>query len=522
MEDKSPVQQALEDFLARLGHLDQLDPEELFGAGRALEKVPWVPQYVYRVGDAIWSVDIFRGDRVPLSTMQGMQGAREMEQKVQPAFFVPDGEDQGVIATACREASIPIIARLDGEYGIIGFAPPIEIPALGEIPCRVPPALAGRVGKLQNLDARFRSVLGDFSRRHLNRLQEGRINDDREAELLRGAFHDLIAIDERFAGAYTPLELLERLERVAPRGRDHFFHAFHNLLLGCIVLDDLYDRVSEYVAEWRLEEPEFSIEYVWLLTALFHDVGYVLQRWPEMIYSTDRLSGEAIATVNSEFWQRECEMARSSLTGLYVHLTEPVIRAGWSVDPFSQAPHPFDDAMFESLVTAGGHGVGSCMRLLLDLQGIAGRKTDRAARRFLAKHIYLAGLSMMFHDATFRQALVRAEITSLSSRRFPLATLLMYIDSIQDDRREFELPEANVDILEDILVEGDTVVARINLERAARHMEEDELTEYVTRKRAEAQGVLMFIKADGLKFKYPPEFAPPDDVAVGETLQGVG
>jgi len=508
VEEKSPLQQAIEDFLVRLGEFGEIKAEELFGRGGSLEEVEWVPHYLYTIGEAIWAIDIFRGDRVPASTIEGMQEARRRVESIQPAFFVPEGEETEVIATACREAAIPIIARVNGEYGIVEFVEPIEIPALLEVPCRIPPVLATRVGQLENLDRRFRAVLAEFSRRHLSLLQEGGINDEREAELLRSTFQELIGIDRRFVGRYAPLELLERLEHIAPRGREHFFHAFHDFLLGCVVLDGVYDRMREYVAEWRLEEPDFSIEYVWLLTALFHDVGYLLQRWPEMILGTARLSGEAIARVNSEFWQEEREMARCSITALYVHLTQPVIEAGWSVDAFSVAPHAFDDAMFDSLVTAGGHGVGSCMRLLVDLQGLAGQETDHTARRFLAKHIYLAGLSIMFHDVTFREALVRVGITSLSSKRFPLATLLMYIDGIQDDRREFELPERNVDILEDIQVEGDTVVARINLERAAKQMTGEELRGYLDRKRAEAQGVLNFIKGNGLKFRYPGEFVP--------------
>jgi hypothetical protein len=521
VEEKSPLQETLEHFLSRFGEPKQVGADVLFGTGTVLEKVPWVPHYVYELGDAIWCIDIFRGDRVPLSTVQGMEEARNTERKLQPAFFVPDGEDREVIAAACREASIPIIAGLNSDYGILAFLPPVEIPALREIPCRVPAPLAARVGHLENLDERFRAVLADFALKHVKLLQEARINDEQEAELLWRAFQDLIAIDQRFVGAYTPLELLHKLECMAPRGREHFFHAFHNFLLGCVVIDRMYGSLTEYVTEWRLEEPGFSIEYVWLLTALFHDVGYLLQRFPEMIFKTNRLSGEAIAALNSEFWQVECEMARSSITSLYVHLTQPTIDAGWSVDAFAPATHPFDNAMFESLVR-GGHGVASCMRLLVDLQGLAGQQTDHTARRFLAKHIYLAGLSIVFHDVAFREALLQVGIGSLRSRRFPLATLLMYIDSIQDDRRQFELPETNVDILEDILVAGDIILAQVNLERAARQMTQDEFEEYLNRKRAEAHAVLTFIEADGLKFSYPEEFMPLQHAVGDEGHEATG
>lgn len=125
---------------------------------------------------------------------------------------------------------------------------------------------------------------------------------------------------------------------------------------------------------------------------------------------------------------------------------------------------------------------------------------------FLARHVYVAALSMIFHDWRVRREIVETGLVAVRSSRLPYATMLMFIDSIQDDRREKGSPARTMDILERLDVAGGRVRAIINLENIGAGVDRREVAEYLSGKRVECQSVSNFIEADGLAFEFPQEF----------------
>jgi len=284
------------------------------------------------------------------------------------------------------------------------------------------------------------------------------------------------------------------------------------MLLGCLVMDGCPGSFEGFLAEAFPGTSGMSIEYVWLLVALYHDVGYLAQRGEEVMAmrfgaaaAVNLLTGEREAALaeheialRDRMWQQYA-LYRRTLTSLYDHLTQPTITSDWAPDTLSPPrKHPLDEALRQSFASQESHGAASAFRLLADVSEYVG-KADSPDRPFLQKHAYLAALSVPFHDWHVRREMVKQGIYAVRTSRFPFAALLMFIDTLQDDRREpVAVGPENSDLLEGLVVEDDTVSAVIDVGRLD--------PERLEKKRREAAGVLEFLNQDGLKVRYPKEF----------------
>ena len=73
-------------------------------------------------------------------------------------------------------------------------------------------------------------------------------------------------------------EALRRLEGAGWGGRrDHFFHSFQNYFFGLLAVLTLPTYFNAYQTLARLH---FAVDpfHAWLLTALWHDVGYGIEK----------------------------------------------------------------------------------------------------------------------------------------------------------------------------------------------------------------------------------------------------
>ncbi len=91
--------------------------------------------------------------------------------------------------------------------------------------------------------------------------------------------------------SYQDLLLLlkdyETILKYDPSYRDHLFHTFHVFMVGCCIINEFYDRLSEYcITKCNSDVPLKSVETVWLLIASFHDISIPIQKSSDF---TDRL-----------------------------------------------------------------------------------------------------------------------------------------------------------------------------------------------------------------------------------------
>jgi hypothetical protein len=475
--------------------LGDLGPAERLAAdyfqGERYTAVPWEPTYVWRVRDRIWAIELSRGDRLPTATMESMAALRAVDPEVQLAFFVPEGEPIEHLRAVCEQNRIALIGKTADDYEVLSTTAGAQRP----IVTRIPDWVIQRLKGAQHLEPRFRSAIISFCKKYENLARLG-VRDEIQERLLRNTFAALLRTNDHFKAEYTPLDFLRFFETNNPRqsARDHYFHTFNNFLLGCIALDECHEAFEQFT-ESSLHGSECSVEYVWLLTVLFHDVGYPIQKREEtneIIYGVPGIGVEQANAERRQAWDSaQYRSSRTQLVSLYDYLTQVNIDAAWSADPFGVADHVLDRALERSFFEKG-HGAASCMRMLVSF--FHKIPAPLARRQFLIRHIFLAGLSIPFHDWPVRKFSRELGIQRLRTSRFPFAALLMFVDSIQEDRRgDAQAP----DILTGITVEGNRISAHIQLEML--------VDEKLFEKRREVRDVKDFLEEDLLHFEYPQE-----------------
>jgi len=459
-------------------------------------EVPWLPTYIKSVAGRVWAIELCRGDRISDVTVPSMFRAREIDGNVQPAFFIPEGEPYEYLLPICRDRGFGLIAKAADEYEALVFAGPEPQPGIPVL--RIPQWILDEIDNLSNLNQGIIGALKGFRNRYRALIGSGRISDETQDDLIRRTLRSLLNQDLRFVADFTPLDLMKFLEfKFYESVRDHYFHTFNNFLLGCIVIDKCHDSFTHFRQSCHLQQDAFSIEYVWLLTVLFHDVGYPIQKMREtskMIFGVDSITDEQVGAERARAWETpEYRMARGQLISVFDYLTQDDLESSWSADPYPlKAGHPLDVAFAKSFRTLG-HAVASSMRMLAEFyRSIPGSITQH--RQFLLRHVFLAGVSIPFHDWPVRKFLREEGINRIRTSRFPFASLLMFIDSIQEDRRgRVQEP----DVLSSISVVGNVVSAEMELG----NLSEDKKRE----KQREARDVQDFLDQDGLQFQYPTE-----------------
>lgn len=455
--------------------------------------IPWLPDFSFQAGPKVYGIDVFRGDP-PTLTMSHMQAAMAAVSAVQAAFFVPTEENWEHIKEQCFQSGIALIVNNSDVYEVLlpGTSPSPQVAGFQRIPAWV----VERLLALSKLEPSFCKALVSFAKRYSKLVNEGGLNDDRQQALLLQAFRSILNSDIRFSAFLQPLATLRFFEQArGGSGKDHFFHTFNNFLLGCIVIDASYDEFAQSCGSC-FPGPALSVEFIWFLTVFFHDVGYPIQKMGdsnELLYGINVESKEQTNAHRKQLWDSPpFQVCRSQLVSIYSHLTQPSISSAWTPDPFPLSPHALDVA-FQTSFVEHGHGVASALRMLVDF--VKRAPTSPEERRFLARHIFLGALSIPFHDWPVRKYLREQNIAKLRTSRLPFATLLMFIDSIQEDRRgQTQVP----DILISIEIVDKVVTAQIDSSKLSE--------EGVREKKREFADVKSFLQEDGLQFAYPEEF----------------
>jgi len=513
--DRFSIQNALQEVLRKHHGVEplQLEPEEYLG-----EKVPamkWQPSVLFQVGSVLWGIEIVLGDDLSEETAERMRAAVEIVPNLLTALLLPEGEESPEVDAMAREFGLTKIIWGERGYEIVTpEAMRVEAPSAAPT-SRISPQLRGDLLSLSHLDPKILNILSEFAREHQS-LAESGIDDESELQLLCATFDKLLGCDERFAGTIQPLLDLRRSELMWAGTdhsfRDHFYHSFQDFLLGCVVIDACQDLFQDFLVQAFPGNANLSSEYVWLLVALYHDVGYLTQKgeaWVDARFGSaaalNPLTGTREATLaehdagqRNQIWTNHVNR-RKTLSSLYDHLVAEEITEGWVQDTLAPYEvHPLDESLKISFHSESSHGAASALRLLADIsEHISG--TPKASRPFINLHVYLAALSIPFHDWRARKAMITVGIASIRTSRFPFAALLAYIDSVQDDRRDITgVQPESYDALIGISVVNHTVTALIDTSKFS--------PATMQGKQREARGVKEFFMQDGLEFRYPKDF----------------
>lgn len=289
---------------------------------------------------------------------------------------------------------------------------------------------------------------------------------------------------------FYPLDRLQAL-RAFERGqanapaRDHFFHTLNNFFLGLIVLDGMSgDRDDNafpdaLIAKNRKRSKLKFWEALWFTTVIFHDPGYIPENFWSLVdfaYGLAHDPSRDVAIppevkqriVNA--WNTQFVPARKKISSVYGRAQQSA--AGTRTTSSTATAARFDDAARTAYFdgTWTGHSVISGLTLIYQCMVDDTSPHQYFDRDTAVEACSVASLSMLFHDQHCRQKLAAAGISPVAFESLPYAATLMFVDCLQDERRERNRSTfPRIDVLESIKIvpSSNIVTARICLPRLA-------------------------------------------------------
>lgn len=366
------------------------------------------------------------------------------------------------VAQQCLSTGIGL-AFLEGADPIIVFPPGYELPAkcANEMETgHIPKWLYQAVAALPRLSPYLSGALKKFAKKYEASTRANSVDYDTEVNQLTALAEEIKAGDPRLFVPTGQLHVLREYERQGAnrRARDHFFHTFNNLLLGYYILgqlkgpDEPISQVDDFIApETAKDRQQMKMaewESLWFLTCLFHDPAYIAENYHS---GTFRFSFGAVdeATIPSieisepqreaivGLWETQFRDARDLLVRLYSRVLKKwkaSIAATVGKDEFDSALRQayFDGRQVSHSLVSGIKLIQDCLQ---DKVVQRRRSPDTALTACT-----IAALSMMFHDQKCRGNLRKAGVAPFGFTKLPYAAVLMFVDCLQDDRRDIKEP----------------------------------------------------------------------------------
>ena len=458
-----------------------IPPDELLGTALPGEEIvvrqirqPWKglaeqPWKRWRTADSNWAVYLVVGDRLSESTIESIHFARGAG--LRPVIIAPDNDALAAVAPHFGTVQCHVLCRIAGKGSLIG--PPVAQVQAGRRPpvpqSRIPVALLGEL-EGQKMPTYLGRIIRRLRNKYTALIAQNALNDELEQALLREHAVSIL----RHLGFSSPNidvpSMLRRLESSGWGGRrDHFFHSFQNYFFGLFAVLSIPDCFNAYNVIARLHWNIDPFD-VWFLTALWHDVGYGIERMGDVfdgimgsVFEGDPAERARVDYLKADIVQQ----ALRDISCLMARLLEPGrAGTGWMPPAPNRRRTALERNVEEALKTnvlRVSHGAASSLRLYSEyIPRIHKMGTEK---QLIPKQtVLLACCSAPFHDWHFRECLREAcggcEITTES---LPFASLLAFVDSIQDDRRDLAGLKNELYFLERLIVnQPTTVTAQVN------------------------------------------------------------
>jgi hypothetical protein len=332
-----------------------------------------------------------------------------------------------------------------------GYQPPAR-GACGEETGHIPKWLYEALADASTFSPYLSRAFKAFGKEYGRATNRNKITNERESELVLKFAERLVRGEPRLFFPLEQLQMLRGYEMAKPnkRTRDHYFHTFNNLFLGFFVLGGLCGG-SKHIAEvdYFIEDSNgvaklHPWESLWFLTCAFHDPAYIAERfWGTLRFSygveedeasVDEELPDSVVQKMWDMWDSKFVGPRQDLHDLY----KRTLRRWTPPTLGTTKSETFDGALrkayFDGKSTS--HSLVSGLRLinLCRTRDVPRRKSYNPDLALTACEI--AALSMMFHDPRCRSILTSQGVPPIAFERLPYASLLMFVDALQDDRRD--------------------------------------------------------------------------------------
>lgn len=285
------------------------------------------------------------------------------------------------------------------------------------------------------------------------------------------------------AARFMKLDHFENLFRQAqPDATDHVLHSFRVFLAGCCVVDQYYDHfVDSHARFCNVKRPQ--PEYTWLLASIFHDIGKPKEKGGEMLET--EIDDEDISVrveTKKNKWNRDCyKTARALLASLGAFVGSSCKSdTKWDLGAF---PDKNDARLITDWTRIynklKSHAVISSLDMLADISDKAKQAGQRQNRSFVASHAVPAALAILLHDWHIWEEAKKWKLFPIDLKVFPMAGLLVYIDTWDDFRRIHDKARINIT---DFRVDQDGVSVDIEWDSGAEY--QNELRKYIAFEKA--------------------------------------
>jgi hypothetical protein len=434
------------------------------------------PRKYWRSQDQIWAVYAIAGNRLGETIIESVQQAKLLG--LIPLLIVRDNVELAAVAEHYTDLQCHVACPIAGTPSLI---PPVNSPrrrVRRQISStRIPQDLLTELAENTPFPRPLKNALNDLLGAYRRIRRNGGNNDTSEHTALSSFMNTMLRqIGFRSTSTCAP-DMIRQIELAGWGGdRDHFFHSFQNFFFGLYAISRLAPHFREYRRIARLDW-DLNSYHVWFLAALRHDVGYGVAHLEEIHYDVlgPELAENSAESSRAVFLKSDLvKEGLLKICTLMARLLKPEnIRTGYMVPDRWPNRNPQVKAIrhaFEESVIDHGHGAASALRLYRDLVPAA-RRLGAARQDIVTQVVQLACVSLPFHDVNFRDHLrILIGPFSISTTVMPFASLLAFIDSIQDDRRDLAALREEVRYLERILVqEPATIKAELNTQSISDH-----------------------------------------------------
>lgn len=243
-------------------------------------------------------------------------------------------------------------------------------------------------------------------------------------------------------GSFMKLAHFESLFRkTVPNSSEHVLHSFRVFLIGCIVLNHFYDEFYKAHKHFCVGTTRsMSVEYCWLLTAIFHDIGRPMEGSRQMLEEELEDDDIAISVVGKDTrWIKEhYSQARRILSSLGVFVaTSQSSNDHWDGGAVSDDEGTALGVAWTALYdNFSSHSVISAFNMLSNIIEQARAVDEIKNRPFVITHAAPAALAILLHDWRIWEEAKHWKLYPVDSKAIPMAALLIFIDTWDDFKRK--------------------------------------------------------------------------------------
>ena len=297
------------------------------------------------------------------------------------------------------------------------------------------------LSKLDNIDDLiFKDIISIFLS-NIRTIQKSDSDiESKSRELVLDTVNTLLSSHPSFKnqmGRFMRLENFEKLLRIAePDSSDHIFHSFRVFLAGCPIINKFIKYFKDAHKYYTIGR-KVKIEYSWLLTAIFHDIGRPKEKIPsftEEQYNDEYVSIKIVG--KEDRWKNQDYQKTISLLDSFAQAIgsdEQIEWDGGSITDDNSKEFQVDlIALYDSFKS---HAIISAIDFLYDICKKAKAADERKYRPFVLSHAVPAALAILLHDWRIHDQAKKWKLFPISIKRFPLAALLAFIDTWDDYKR---------------------------------------------------------------------------------------